>query len=91
MAGGIPKRLLFFLYLPPGLELLSTLSGSNYPCLEQIPIVPKMFEPLKFDCIVFIHDNYTSSNMDRTKFLNVNDVTDRIKLKICLTLLSLSF
>ena len=28
-----------------------TLSGSNYPCLEKNSMVPKMFEPLKFDCI----------------------------------------
>ena len=27
-----------------------TLSGSNYPCLERISMVPKMFEPLRFDC-----------------------------------------
>ena len=33
------------------LALKSTLIGSNYSCLEQIFIVPKMFEPLKFDCI----------------------------------------
>ena len=26
------------------------LSGSNNPYLEQISMVPKMFEPLKFDC-----------------------------------------
>ena len=26
------------------------LTGSNYPSLEQISMVPKMFEPLKFDC-----------------------------------------
>ena len=31
--------------------LLSTLIGSNYPCLELIFMVPKVFEPLKFDCI----------------------------------------
>ena len=29
-----------------------TLSGSNYPCLERISMVPKMFEPLRFDCIL---------------------------------------
>ena len=29
-----------------------TLSGSNYPCLEQISMVPKMFEPLRFNCIL---------------------------------------
>ena len=33
------------------LALLSTLIGSNYPCLELIFMVPKVFEPLKFDCI----------------------------------------
>ena len=27
-----------------------TLSGSNYPHLEEISIVPTMFEPLRFDC-----------------------------------------
>ena len=35
----------------PELALLSTLIGSNYPCLELICMVPKVFEPLKFDCI----------------------------------------
>ena len=30
-----------------------TLSGSNYPCLERISMVPKMFESLRFDCISF--------------------------------------
>ena len=37
--------------LAPDLSLRLTLSGSNYLCLEQISIVPKMFESLKFDCI----------------------------------------
>ena len=35
--------------MPPDLALLSTLIGSNYPCLELIFMVPKVFEPLKFD------------------------------------------
>ena len=30
-----------------------TLSGSNYPCLEQISMVPKIFEPLRFDCTLY--------------------------------------
>ena len=34
----------------PDLALLSTLISSNYPCLELIFMVPKVFEPLKFDC-----------------------------------------
>ena len=33
-------------YLAPWLNL----SGSNCPSLEQISMVQKMFEPLKFDC-----------------------------------------
>ena len=37
--------------MPPDLALLSTLNSSNYPCLELIFMVPKMFEPLKFDFI----------------------------------------
>ena len=35
--------------MPPDMALLSTLTGSNYPCLELIFKVPKVFEPLKFD------------------------------------------
>ena len=37
--------------MPRDLVLLSTFNGSNYPCLELIFMVPKEFEPLKFDCI----------------------------------------
>ena len=37
--------------MSPDLALSSTLIGSNYPCLELIFLVPKVFEPLKFDCI----------------------------------------
>ena len=35
--------------MPPDMALLSPLIGSNYPCLELIFMVPKVFEPLKFD------------------------------------------
>ena len=38
--------------MPPDLALLSNLIGSNYPCLELIFIVPKVFEALKFDCTI---------------------------------------
>ena len=41
--------------MPPDLALSSTLIGSNYPCLELIFMVPKVFEPLKFDCILLQH------------------------------------
>ena len=40
------------LIMPPDLVLLPTLIGSNYPCLELIFMVPKVFEALKFDCIL---------------------------------------
>ena len=40
--------------MPPDLALSSTLIGSNYPCLELIFMVPKVFEPLKFDCIWYM-------------------------------------
>ena len=36
--------------MPPDLALSSTLIGSNYPCLELTFMVPKVFEPVKFDC-----------------------------------------
>ena len=39
--------------MSPVLALLSTLTGSNYPCLELICMVPRVFEPFKFDCINF--------------------------------------
>ena len=46
----IKKISLNYRYLLPELVPWLTLSGSNYPCLEQISMVPKMFEPLRFDC-----------------------------------------
>ena len=39
--------------MPPDLALLSALIGSNYPCLELIFMVPKVFESLKFDWFSF--------------------------------------
>ena len=38
------------LFLFPVLALWLTLTSSNYPCLEHIFIVPKVFESLKFEC-----------------------------------------
>ena len=38
--------------MSPDLALLSSLIGSNYPCLELIFMVPKVFKPLKFNCII---------------------------------------
>ena len=39
---------------PPDPALSSTLIGSNYPCLELFFMVPKVFEPLKFDCMCVV-------------------------------------
>ena len=50
--------------MPPDLALLSTLIGSNYPCLELIFMVPKVFEPLKFDCSHYQH-LYLISKFDK--------------------------
>ena len=36
----------------PAVELWLTLSGSNYSCLEQTSMVPKVFEQLKLNCII---------------------------------------
>ena len=38
----------------PDLALWLTLISSNYLCLEDILMVPKVFEPLKFYCIALI-------------------------------------
>ena len=46
----IEKISLNYRYLLPELVPWLTISGSNYPCLERISMVPKMVEPLRFDC-----------------------------------------
>ena len=50
----IEKISLNYRYLFPELVPWLTLSGSNYPCLKWISMVPKMFEPLRFDYI-YVH------------------------------------
>ena len=47
---------------PPDLVLLSIFIGSNYPCLELIFMVPKVFEQLKFDCV--FHYLYLETILD---------------------------
>ena len=48
------RKIKEILVMPPDLALLSTLIGSNYPCLELIFMVPKVLKPLKFDCIIIL-------------------------------------
>ena len=43
------RKIKEILIMPPDLALLSTLIGSNYPCLELILMVPKVIGPLKFE------------------------------------------
>ena len=50
--------------MPPDLVLWLTLISSNYPCLELIFMVPKVFEPLKFDCTL---NQYLSSDANATE------------------------
>ena len=43
-------------------SLYLALSGLNYPCLEQMPMIPQMFEPLRFDCVnKMLRHSYVSS------------------------------
>ena len=51
------RKIKVILIMPPDLVLLSTLIGSNYPCLELILMVPKVFEPLKVYCTFKCHEN----------------------------------
>ena len=37
-------------FMPPDMALSLTLISSNYPCLEHIFMVRKVFEPLNFYC-----------------------------------------
>ena len=75
------------LIMHPALALLSTLIGSNYPCLELIFMVPKVFEPLKFDCILITIIEFNPRNMicnsqEMPAMLNKTCHRDRIA---CLT------
>ena len=48
--------------MPTDFALWLTLISSNYPCLELIFMVPKVFEPLNFDCINITRYAYRGSN-----------------------------
>ena len=39
--------------MPPDLALWLTLISSNYPCIEHNLMAQKVFEPLKFYCILY--------------------------------------
>ena len=47
------KKSLTYRYLFPDLAPWLALSSLNCPCLEQFSMVPKMYVPVKFYCILF--------------------------------------
>ena len=47
--------------VPPGVALIVSFRSSNYRCLEQIFMVPKGFEPSKFDCTYMMYRTKTVS------------------------------
>ena len=51
-----------------------TFIGSNYPWLEHFSMVPKVFEPLKFDCIC---KTYLKRPEDETVRINYGKTTSR--------------
>ena len=51
--------------LPPIMALVVTFRGSNYRCPEQIFMVPKGFEPSKFDFILDGKNLYKNLNLKR--------------------------
>ena len=59
----IEETSLNYPHLPPDRALWLT---HNYPCLEQISMVPKMFEPLKFDWIWILCFKWNGSSEGET-------------------------
>ena len=60
--------------MSPGMALIVTLRGSNYRCLEQIFMVPKGFEPSKFDYICYkgIYDEHLFELFQQVKAIQMS-------------------
>ena len=56
----ISKTFLNYPHISPDLALCLTISSSNYSCLEQISMVQKMFELLKFDYVMNLFSFFLS-------------------------------
>ena len=52
------------------------LSDSNYPYLEQISMVPKMFEPLKFDRMLPKHGKFVGRNSGGEVLRHIFELSD---------------
>ena len=61
--------------MPPGVALIVTFRGSNYRFLEQIFMVPKGFEPSKFDCICICVNGFNVYIS-----FNVIDIQNKIRI-----------
>ena len=72
-------------HLPPDLAPRLNLNGSNYTSLEQISMVPKMFEPLKFDCNCLSHSRFNIEAQDVTYWSQPINTNPTEKTKIILT------
>ena len=72
----IEKTSLNYSHLSPDLVLQLTHSGLNYPCLEQIFMVPKIFKLMKFNCI-FHYSMLTVMN----KFVQYGEQCFNIKIQ----------
>ena len=68
--------------LPPNLARWLTLSDSKYPCLEQVPMVQEIFEPLfDFTCVSKLYAFYVEACMPAHPNNPINDLA-RIYMKI---------
>ena len=72
------KKPLNYPHLPPDLPLWLNLSDSNCPCLEQIPMIQKMFEPLKFVCM-YMKRPLQTHNVVITSFRRRSDVKTSLR------------
>ena len=58
--------------MPPDLAQGLTLNSSNYPCLELIFMVPMVFEPMKFDCSMWVKQNGNSVMTENPRNTRLN-------------------
>ena len=82
-------------YIPimlPDLALRLALISSNYPCLKHIFMVPKVFEPLQFYCIInyrrcfcweIRQNNLDKSNRHAFQWQHLHHIKNILYLIIC--------
>ena len=77
--------------VPAGVALIITFRGSYYRCLEQIVMVPKGFEPSKFDCMLteeyYLHSsskNHGQGAIFGTKIIKPFSCSSQLSMKFVL-------